>query len=62
MQDNQTVPTSVSKGSVFANLAALKVGLDLGTAGSSEVMATVPVRKGKKQEYFRVNPDRGCNC
>lgn len=50
--------TPKAKTGFFSNLAALKVGLDIDpSSGATEVLTSVPVRKGKKQEYFRIHPD-----
>ncbi len=54
-------PTPGAQG-IFDNLEALKISLeDAGLAGSTEVLARVPVRKPMRHEYFRVRPgDENC--
>ena len=47
---------------IFDNLEALKISLEhAGLAGSTEVLARIPVRKPMRHEYFRVHPgDENC--
>lgn len=49
---------AIPTGGIFADLEALRIGTSTASAvTSAEVLTHVPVRRGKKQEYFRINPD-----
>jgi hypothetical protein len=48
----------MSAGSIFDNLAAIRLSPEAAaTAGTSEVLRHVPVRKPSRTEFVRVHPD-----